>query len=67
MCFLTAFTVLLYFILQPVINADEIISTFLIFSLTCMAAFLHPLRPLRPLSCVFSFIFKTIEETRKRE
>lgn len=33
----------------------------------CMAAFLHPLRPLHPLSCVFSFIFKTIEETRKRE
>ena len=35
MCFLTAFTVLLYFILQPVIKTDEIISTFLIFSLTC--------------------------------
>lgn len=33
--FVMAFVALLYFILQPVINADEIISTFLIFSLTC--------------------------------
>ncbi len=38
MCFLTAFTVLLYFILRPVVDADEIISAVMIFLVTSAAA-----------------------------